>query len=591
MTNATRMTVAGYLKQRLEELELDRLFGVAGNYTAPFLNTILEDKQSPIAITGVPNEICAGYAADGYARLKGIGAVTVTYGVGAFSLLNAVAGSYMELAPVVVINGAPTNKEFLNERISGLVYSHMMDDPNSNLNVYRQVAVSAQRIVNANEAPSQIDAALTACITHRQPVYLEVLEDVWRAPCPAPAGMLSRQQVSITVSDVKSAVLATLNMIQERGKPLFWAGVEIQRQGLQSEFLELLERTGISFTTSVLGKSIVSEDHPGYLGVYAPEGSNSSSGSGSAEVKQLVENAGCLIGLGAWTTGKDTNNQLIQGDGVALAQHGGVTVGARFFPSVMLADYMHGLIDAVKRAPPRFTAYKPEVPKVLSAAVKAEPTLTYDSFFATLDTWLTPENVVVSDAGFPLLGAQNLHISSANGFVAQASWLAIGYSTPAAIGVKCASPDKRVVVVVGDGAFQETCQAVSSHRYLGHDTVVFVMANGIYGIEQKLVNPNPFRTPPVVYEDPLLNEVFPYNELHPWSYAKLAEAFGGQGRVVTTAGELSEVLAEIESRPDDNFVVEVRIPKVDIPSSARKSLANAGEDETANPSWPPGLLF
>jgi indolepyruvate decarboxylase len=85
-------TVAAYLKQRLEELGLERLFVVAGNYTAPFLDTILEDPRSPIVITGIPNEICAGYAADGYARLRGIGAVAVTYGVGAFSLLNAVAG-------------------------------------------------------------------------------------------------------------------------------------------------------------------------------------------------------------------------------------------------------------------------------------------------------------------------------------------------------------------------------------------------------------------------------------------------------------------------------------------------------------------
>lgn len=579
----TPMTVAGYLKQRLEELGLERLFGVAGNYTAPFLDTILEDAQSPIAITGVPNEICAGYAADGYARLKGIGAVAVTYGVGAFSLLNAVAGSYVELAPVVVINGAPTNKEFLNERVSGLLYSHMMDDPNSNLNVYRQVAVSAQRIVNANEAPSQIDAALTACITHGQPAYLEVLEDVWRAPCAAPGGKLSRQQVSITVSDVQSAVRATLNMIQERGKPLFWAGAEIQRLGLQKEFLELVDRTGISFTTSVLGKSVVSEDHPGFLGVYAP--------SAPTEVKQLVNGAGCLIGLGAWTTGKDTNNQLILSDSVALAQHGGVNVGPSFFPSVTLADYLRGLLDAVKRSPPRFTAYRPRAPRLLAAPATPEPALTYDSFFGALNGWLTAQNVVVSDAGFPLLGAQNLHIASENGFVAQASWLAIGYSTPAAIGVKCASPDKRVVVVVGDGAFQETCQAVSSHRHLGQNTVVFVMANGIYGIEQKLVNPNPFRTPPVAYADPLLNEVFPYNELHPWAYGKLAEAFGGQGRVVTTAGELADVLAEIHSRPDDNFVVEVKLPKVDVPSSAWASLANPGEDETAHSSWPPSLLF
>ena len=198
-------TVAGYLKTRLEELGLDRLFGVAGNYTAPFLDTILEDASSPIAITGIPNELVAGYATDGYARVKGIGAVAVTYGVGAFSLVNAVAGAFVEYVPLVVINGAPTNKEFLNLRFTGLLYSHMMADPYSNLDVFRRVTVAAERIVNAAEAPYQIDAALSACVSRGQPVYLEVLEDVWRAPCAAPVGALPRQPRSVTVSGCAAA--------------------------------------------------------------------------------------------------------------------------------------------------------------------------------------------------------------------------------------------------------------------------------------------------------------------------------------------------------------------------------------------------
>ena len=116
-----------------------------------------------------------------------------------------------------------------------------------------------------------------------------------------------------------------------------------------------------------------------------------------------------------------------------------------------------------------------------------------------------------------------MHIRAAKGFVAQAFWLAIGYSTAAAIGVKCAMPEKRVLVIVGDGAFQETCQAVSSHSELGHNTVVFVLLNGIYGVEQISVNPNPFPTPPKHYQDQLLNNVYSYNRL---PRLALREAYG-----------------------------------------------------------------
>jgi TPP-dependent 2-oxoacid decarboxylase len=282
-------TVAAYLKQRLEELGLDRLFGVAGNYTAPFLDTILEDGQSPIKIIGMPNEICAGYAADGYARIKGIGAVGVTYGVGAFSLLNATAGSSVEQAPVVVINGAPTNKEFLNQRYAGLLYSHMMTDANTN---------------------------------------------------------------------------------QKYGKPLFWAGVEIQRQGLQDRFLNLIDDTDFYFTTSVLGKSVVSEDHPRFAGVYSPSVQN--------PVQKIVQDAGCLIGIGAWTTGKDVNNQDILSDSVALASHGGVIVGPQFFPSVTLGDYIDALRAALKQQPLSIERYAPQRPELLALAAE-DSALTYDS--------------------------------------------------------------------------------------------------------------------------------------------------------------------------------------------------------------------
>jgi indolepyruvate decarboxylase len=576
-------TVAGYLKQRLEELGLERLFVVAGNYAAPFLDTILEDPHSPIVISGISNEICAGYAADGYARLKGIGAVAVTYGVGAFSLLNAVAGSLVEKAPVVVINGAPTNKEFQNSLSAGLLYSHMTSDPYSNLDVYRRITVNAERIVNAGEAPHQFDAALSACITHGQPVYLEVLEDVWRAACQPPTRPLSREQSNVTRSDVHGAVTATLDLIEANGKPLFWAGVEIQRQRLQDEFLALVAKTGFHFTTSLLGKSVVSEDHQKFLGVYSPTSPD--------QMKKLVGDAGCLVGLGAWTTGKDVNNQNILSEKVALAARDGVIVGPRYFPSVTLKDYMSGLLEALESRTLRVSAYAPQRLAFISAEAVTEPSLTFDSFFGILNDWLREDHVVISDAGFALLGAQDLHIRAPNGFVAQASWLAIGYSTAGAIGVKCAMPDKRVIVFVGDGAFQETCQAVSSHRLLGQNTVVFVLANGIYGIEQKLVNPNPFRTPPKEYQDPLLNQMYSYNLLHDWQYEKLMDVFGGEGRVVTDVVALSSVLKEIDARPGENFLVHVKLPMRDTPKALKPGLSGPGEDETANSDWPPALIF
>ena len=599
-TTTGDVTVATYLKTRLEQLGLDRMFGVAGNYTAALLDTILVDPDSPITISRNPNEMCAGYAADAYARYRGIGALYVTYSVGAFSLLNTIAGSFTERVPVLLINGAPTNKEACVEANAGLIYSHTTGNELVDIEVFRPVTAAAERVTNATQAPFQIDSVLTAMLTQLRPGYLEFAEDVWRATCSAPSGTLSSgANAIVTSSDVDAAVEATVSLLQQRPRTVLWAGVELQRFGLQDEFLDLLAAANehheddddqIRFVTTASGKSVISEDHPRFAGCVTLS---------TNEITTLVGDDGVLLGFGGWTTSKNTNSQNIRGPGTVLATNDGVTVGAGFFPLVDLKSFMAGLAAAFRAMASddsAATLQRLHVPDHLVAtppaavAAGAGDEITYDSLFAQLNGWITEQDIVVSDAGFPLIGAQSLHIGARDGFVAQASWLAIGYSLGAATGVKCANPDRRAVVVVGDGAFHETCQAVSDHHTYGHDTVVFVISNGLYGIEQFLVNPNPFRTPPVDYPDhPMQNAPYVYNELPAWNFVALAEAWGGVGRTVSNDDELAAVLTEIRDTPDHNFVVEVVVPQLNTPSALATDVV--GEDETANPGWPPANTF
>jgi Pyruvate decarboxylase and related thiamine pyrophosphate-requiring enzymes len=601
------LTVACYLKMRLESLGLKRLFGVAGNYTAPFLDTILEDPEGEkIKITGTSNEICAGYAADGYARIqgeKGLGAVAVTYGVGAFSLLNAIAGSFVEQVPIVVINGAPTNKEFSNQRFGGLLSSHMVPNPEANINIYRSVTVAAERISNANEAPFQIDTALTACISRRQPVYLEILEDVWRAECTVPVNIkpLIRLQLSVTKSDINAAVEATFGLMKEymnkgKSKPMFWAGVEIQRLGLQVAFENLLKVSHFPYTTSILGKSLISEDTENFSAVGLPK------------------NASCVIGLGSLTTGKEVGNKSIIGDrDKVIVSQGNAFVGGAFFPNVSLEGFIAQLQERFEEAEQSKGKEKlqeellteepwaePDYPSLntTKTADNDNDILNYDNFFKTLnEQWIkdSVDTTVVVDSSFPLIASQQgVHIKSPNGFVSQAAWLSIGYAAPAAIGIKCAIEDngledKRMIVIAGDGAFQETCQAVSSYVQLKHNTVVFVLANGIYGIEQKLVNPNPFRHSPNEDSD---KNIYTYNELCPWNYEKLVTVFGeGEGHVVENIKQLQDVLSAVQKDLDKNFIIHVKIPKLSVPLVLNHTLKEAGEDELKHPNWPDSATF
>lgn len=602
MSDNTKWTVARYLATRFEQLGVTRVFGVPGNHLGPFLSTMQE--STSVRWAGTTNEINGGYAADAYARAKGLGVAGVTYGVGALSLINTVGGAFVERVPMVVINASPTNSQWLNYQALGLLTSHMSPNRESNLNAYRQVTVSAQVISNGQLAASQIDTALEVCLTEKQPVYLEIRENVFLAECTAPEGEIKakpRIPTATNKSVTEQAVTAACERVKALGSPIFWGGVEINRLNLADTFVELVESTGIPFCTTIMGKSIVSENHPQFAGVYNGKAS-------LPEVRNVFNNvAQCRISLGAWTTSKNQGGVQALGEDWIKADHEGVSVGSKYFPEVRLYDFIKGLqqellkdyqADAPSDLYQRFAqassgSAQPDAPEeVISIAdqkdfidsLSAKPEnldtgLTYDGFIEHVNAFMQEQTtgegvsakcpyVAISDAGFSLLSSMNLHMVERDSFHSQTSWLSIGYSVGAATGLKEAIPDKRPFVFVGDGSFQETCQAMSSHTRLNQNNVVFVFNNdGFYGIEQMLVDPTYYRTKDEQYAD------F-YNELQPWEYTRLAAVFGNEktpmrGFKISTHAELDELLKVIAAdKPDCGpMIVQVVVPKTDYPKS------------------------
>ncbi|MFF9776939.1 thiamine pyrophosphate-binding protein [Streptomyces sp. NPDC013978] len=589
-------TVARYLALRLAELGITHLFGVPGNHLGPFLTTLRA--EGDIEWVGTPTEGGAGQAADAYARVHGVGAAAVTYSVGAFNLLNACGGAYVEQVPLIAVNASPPYEQWQNYRALGLLTSHMSPRPESNLDVYRQVTVDARVISHPGLAPGQIDVALTACLSERGPVYLEVMEDLWDEPCAEPAEPIVRRERPFGARDqlmLDHAVQAILTLIENhpgpdgRPRPIVWAGEEIDRFRLGGELTELVEATGAPFCTTVGAKAVVDEDLPWFHGVYNGRASH-------PDVHRIFKDwATCRIGLGAWSTSKNLGGEQCVGTDWVMAAKGGVSVGAAYFPDVRLEQLLPALQDAlVKRygpgglsadyyaeshahhgphgdRPAGVEQYRASLRTVGSRSRHSER-LTYDGVFDRINHFLnqeTPEDwTVVSDAAFSLIGSMNLSLP-AGGFLSQVSWLSIGWSVGAATGVALA-PERgraRPMVFVGDGAFQETCQEISTHTRLGLRSVVFVMDNGhFYGIEQMLVHPS-------YYADHDRDPDF-YNVLHPWHYDRLAAVFAGKetpanGITLTHAGELDDLLTRLTDPTDPvntgPLLVRVRLHRHDFP--------------------------
>jgi len=136
-------TVADYLLARLKEIGVDHLFGVPGDFVLGFFNQVL---KSPVQFVGTCNELNAAYAADGYARIRGIGAFSSTYGVGELSAVNGVAGAFAERVPVVVITGSPA---MINFRTRPLLH-HTLGDYQIPLRIYEKITAAATQLVSGD---------------------------------------------------------------------------------------------------------------------------------------------------------------------------------------------------------------------------------------------------------------------------------------------------------------------------------------------------------------------------------------------------------------------------------------------------------
>jgi indolepyruvate decarboxylase len=563
-------TVAKYFVHRLKELGVGHVFGVAGDYTFDVLDRIVDDPE--IQMVGTCNELNAGYAADAYAKLKGIGAVTGTFGVGSLSFLSAVAGAYTELVPLVVFSGGPSNSERLIAHQSGLLYHHASYDLANDRNAFRPFTVANELIADPYDAPGQIDAALRACYKWKQPVYLEFARDVYEKECRPPGSPIHEHTGLETpdTKDLERAVAATWKKIESSGRPLILAGAEIARFGLQELFGELLDTIGREYSdcgyfTTLAGKAILPESHSRFAGSY--EGTAS-----VKEVRDRVEGSDCLLVLGAWLTEDVMVGTAFDFRNMVVANTRTVRIEGNYYNILGLANFLRKLIEDAPRRPRRLleAAAAPDsgpgapVLSFLREDLPLGTRITSDTFFKTLidEKFIDAGHRVLVDTANSQFCTGDLRIERQDGYLGGVTWGAIGYSVGACLGAACADPEGRPVVFVGDGGFQMTLQEIGTMLRLGQTPILFVFANGIYGLEQAII------------EKGEITDKREYNDVPRWRYAALAGVFADvgpcRGWKIDTLEDLRRRLPEIKDDRASLHIVEVTIPWNDVPEAVKR---------------------
>lgn len=541
-------TVGQYLVDRLRGLGLGHLFSVAGDYSIEWVNSYVE--KSDIQVIEEVNELNAGYAADGYARLKGIGALCVTYSAGALCATNAIAGSYVEKVPVVLINGAPSIKKTLRFEQTGYSSHHFISGRETDLQVFEYITAAAVRIDSPHLAPMLIDYALTQCITERRPVYIELLEDMVDLACARPANALKPAPVISDQDSLTQSIAQISARLQSATKPLIWIGVEIDRFGLHRQAERLIRDLKIPYVTELLSKAILSEDDAQFAGVF--DGQTS-----SPYVQSLVKDSDFVLALGVWLTDINDLGWPIDVDKTAFASWDTVKYGTIFNAQVALADLVDGLIDK------RLTCKAQSLPaKTARQAPAVNPAgeITYQGFYDFIQPQIDSNTIVGADASLNYFGSLLLEVGARRGFTVQSSYSAIGYIGPAATGVSLAKQSQqRLLVFAGDGGFQMTAQCLSTQTRFNLNPIIFVMDNGIYGVEQWLADASVFHG-----NKPFYNSCI----LHRWNYSKLAEVFGCQGWKVDTYGELTEAINGAKENLNSPSIIQVVVPQRSIPDNA-----------------------
>ncbi len=548
---ASTVTVPQYVLRRLKELGCDVLFGVPGATCDPLFHAAHEGGELEVLTTS--SDLDAGYAADGYARTKGLAAVSVTYGVGAMALLPVVAGAYAERSPIVVISGGPSGKDLTLEEEHGSLFSHSSGHLGADLKLFGEVTAAAVRVERADDLPAATDELLRTALHTKRPVYLEIAKHLWWASCAAPSGAIDAAPVP-SPHDVTSAAVAR-DTLQQASKPLVLVGAEVARFGLQDEVERFLTGSGLSWACTLLGKGVLDESLAGFVGVY--QGARSLPGCRSA-----VEGSDGLLMLGC-VMGRQLRELATEpGPGVRLRVNQGEARSPKGTAPVSLGGVVRALkpLTTPTKAPSTLPAHYAERRKGLGKPWRDEPGLAYDDALAEVAAVVEgrADRILVADTSLSMYPAADVAVSR-GGYLCNGVWNSIGFSVPASIGVAKGS-GRRPVVVCGDGGFQMTSQALSTLARRGLPAVVLVLDNGVYGIEQFLLDPKWHGSGGAPRD---------YLALQRWTYAELARAMGvGVAEGVATKEALAEALQRALSQPGP-ALIQVAVRPHDLPSELR----------------------
>jgi alpha-keto-acid decarboxylase len=532
---------------------------VPGDYTLGLLDHVIAHER--VVWVGTTNELNAGYAADGYGRARGMGALMTTFGVGELSAINAITGSFAEHVPVIHVVGSPASgtqaaQRIVHHSLGDGVFTHFIE-------MHAAITCARAALTPAN-AVAEIDRVLISARDEHLPGYLLLPADVGESPVTdartplADPRPLTDPEVLDAFTDAATRLLSEAG---DTGQISVLGGLMAHRSGAAAELQRLLAAGQLTHATSLWGKSLVDESNDRYVGIYAGAASDPA-------VRAAIEDCDTLIIAGVQFTDLNSgffSQQIERRRTIELAPTI-ASVGAAQFEPVSMADALARLtaivsgltLPAAAAAP---TTAKPPAPP---ARVPAGESLTQTELWDAVTRFLAPGDIVVADQGTSFYGMGNQRLPEGVLFLGQPLWASIGYSLPALLGACLAQPGRHGVLLVGDGTAQMTVQELSTIARERISATVILVDNDGYTVERAIHGPQER-----------------YNDIARWDWGALMTALApGNPDVITrragTVGELADALAAARWA-QQLTLIEAVVPRMDVPPLLSQIAREAGQ--------------
>jgi indolepyruvate decarboxylase len=541
-----KQTIGQFLYECLKNEGITEIFGVPGDYNFSLLDIL--EKYKDIRFVNCRNELNAGYAADAYARIKGISAIITTFGVGELSACNAIAGSYCESVPVIHIVGGPKTKD--QQEHKQVHHTLLNGDFNVFKKIYSNITEYATTITVEN-AIIEIPKAIEKAKQTKKTVYLLISTDIVSQPIMKKA--LSIEQIQTNPNSLKSALEHIVDAVKKAQRPILISGVYVSRYNLEQLVQQLVEKINLPVTTMMMGKGSFDESHVNYIGLYDGD-------LGSNGVQNIVESSDCVLAVG--TVWSDNNTGLFTAKlnplDIIEIQPFSVKVGMALYENILMKDLLRGLLQSIERK----LDYVPTVPSPYDSNFSpSDEAISSKYYYPRFQNMLKENDVIIADSGTFQLGIAEMRLPKGATYITQGGWGSIGYGTPAAFGACIADKNRRVILFTGDGSNQMTVQELSSMLYNHCKPIIFLLNNQEYTIE-KYLNVEQKQTH--------------YNDIPLWNYSKLIEAFGGTyfTAKVHTSKELDDAIKHAEAQYIEKLCfIEICAPKMDAPPMVHRMTA------------------